>query len=230
MKNVLLICLFSLSLLSISCKKDPDPAPVVPPPADKYMTFTTASSWNFERISDPSSTSPDTTSFSITSSNRDTTIGTRQYHVFTNNNGGPNEYYYNNGSDYYTYRKLPADFGDTYVEIIYLKDNAPVGTEWSQSYPINYSGLAFTLVLSNKIEERGLTKTINGKEYKDVIRVSTNISATGIVLPYTLSDEVNYFYAPKYGSIKEETKIDLSIMGSPFNFEETKSLQSADLK
>jgi hypothetical protein len=231
MKNIVLISFFSLSLLTISCKKDPDPAPVVTPPADKYMTFTTASSWNFERISDPSSLSPDTISFSITSSNRDTTIGTRQYHVFANNNGGSNEYYYNNGGDYFTFRQLPSDFADTYVEINYLKDNAPVGTEWSQTYPITYSGFPITLTLKNKIEERGITKTVNGKEYTDVIRVSTNITATA-PFPFSLTDEINFYYAPRYGSIKEETKIDVSVplAGISSKFEETKSLLSADLK
>ena len=228
MKNALL-SVFVLSIVTLSCsKKDSTPAPVTP--VDKYMTFTTNSTWNFEKVSNPSS-SPVTTDYSITSSTRDTTIGSKQYHVFTNNNGGVNEYFYNNSSDYYTYRKLPADFGASAVEILYLKDNAAVGTEWTQTYPVTYSGVPFSVTLKNKIEQRDLTETINGKEYKDVIRVSTNITATGIPIAFTLTDEINYYYAPKYGLIKEDTKIDLTISGfPPTNFEDEIKLLSADLK
>ena len=226
MKNVLFSVL-AISIICLSCKKDPTPPPPVTP-VDKYMTFSVGSAWNFERVSNSSAT-PVTTSYSITSSSRDTTINSKQYHVFTNNNGGPGEYYYNNGNDYYVYRKLPADFGDTYVEIIYLKDNASVGTEWSQTYAITYSGLPITLTLKNKIEERGIAKNVNGQNYTDVIKVSTNITATAAI-PFTLSDDINYYYAPKYGSIKEETKIDATVFGTSSKFEEDKKLMSSTLK
>jgi hypothetical protein len=226
MKNAFLF-LIVLFFATISCKKDPTPVPVTP--VDKYMTFTTGSTWNFEKVSNPSSPTPVTTNYSITSGSMDTTINSKQYHVFTNNNGGSNEYYYNSGNDYYTYRTLPADFGNQYVEIIYLKDNAPVGTVWTQSYPINYSGLSITLTLTNKIEERGITKSVNGKDYTDVIRVSTNITASAPI-PFTLTDEINYYYAPKYGSVKEETKIDVNVLGTASAFEEEKKLLSATLQ
>jgi hypothetical protein len=226
MKNAFLF-VFALSFVSISCKKDSTPPTVTP--VDKYMTFTTGSTWNFEKVSNPSSATPVTTNYTITSSSRDTTINSKPYQVFTNSNGGPGEYYYNSGNDYYTYRTLPSDFGNEYVEIIYLKDNAAVGTEWSQTYPITYSGVAIALTLNNKIEERGITKNVNGKDYTDVIRVSTNITATAPI-PFTLTDEINYYYAPKYGSIKEENKIDVSVLGSSSKFEEEKKLMSATLK
>lgn len=229
MKNALL-SLFALSIISFSCKKDSTPAPPVTP-VDKYMTFSAGSQWNFEKIANPSSASPVTTSYSIKSSSRDTTINAKQYHVFDNINGGPNEYFYNSGNDYYTYRTLPSDFGNEYVEIIYLKDNATVGTQWSQTYPITYLGVALQVTLTNKIEERSTTKTINGKEYTDVIKVSTNITATGIPFPFTLTDEINNYYAPKYGAIKEETKINLNVTGFPAsNFEEEIKLMSATLQ
>jgi hypothetical protein len=228
MKNALL-SVFALSIISLSCKKDSNPAPVTP--VDKYMTFSSGSIWNFQKVSNPSSASPVTTNYSLTSSNKDTTISSRQYHVFTPNNGGPNEYYYNNGNDYYTYRTLPAGFGSDFVEILYLKDNAAVGTQWSQTYPITYSGTPLNVTLNNKIEERGLTKTVNGKDYTDVIRVSTNITVTGIPFAYTLTNDINYYYAPKYGSIDEETKINLVITGFPAsNFEEQRKLMSATLQ
>lgn len=229
MKNALL-SIFAFSIVCISCKKDTTPAPPVTP-VDKYMTFTTGSTWDFEKISNPSSASPVTTPYTIASSNRDSTVNTRQYHVFENKSGGPNEYFCNSGNDYYTYRTLPSDFGNTYVEIIYLKDNATVGTQWPQTYPITYLGVPLQVTLTNKIEERNGTQTINGKTYSDVIKVSTNITVTGIPFAYTLTDEINNYYAPKYGAIKEETKINLSVTGFPAsNFEEDIKLMSATLK
>jgi hypothetical protein len=228
MRKVLLFT-FALSIVHLSCKKDSAPAPVTP--VDKYMTFTTGSLWNFEKTSNPSSASPVTTSYSITSSSRDTTINTKQYHVFINSSGGANEYFYNSGNDYYTYRTLPSDFGNEYVEIIYLKDNAAVGTQWSQTYPITYLGVPLQVTLTNKIEERGISQTINGKNYTEVVRVSTNISATGIPFPFTITDEINNYYAPKYGAIKQETKINITITGfPPSNFEEDIELMSATLQ
>ena len=228
MKNAFLF-VFALCFVSISCKKDSTPPAVTP--VDKYMTFTTGSTWNFEKVSNPSSATPVTTNYTITSSSRDTTINAKQYHVFENSSGGVNEYFYTNGNDYYTYRTLPSDFGNEYVEIIYLKDNAPAGTVWSQTYPITYLGSALQITLTNKIEERDITKTINGKAYTDVIKVSTNITATGIPFPHTITDEINNYYAPKYGAIKEETKINLTVTGlPPSNFEEDIKLMSATLK
>lgn len=226
MKNALL-SVFAFSIVSLSCKKDSTPAPVTP--VDKYMTFTTGSTWNFESVLNPSAATPVITDYSVTSSSRDTTINSRQYHVFTNNNGA-NEYYYNNGNDYYTYRTLPSGFGSEFVEILYLKDNANAGTEWSQTYPILYSGFSLNVTLTNKVVERGLTRTINGKEYKDVIRIGTNLTVTGIPFGFTLENEINYYYAPKYGSIKEETKINLTLTGvPPSSYEQENKLLSATL-
>lgn len=230
MKNAFLF-VFAFSFVSISCKKDSTPAPVTP--VDKYMTFTTGSIWNFETILNPSSANPVSTSYSIISSSRDTTINAAQYHVYTNNNGGPNEYFYNTGNDYYTYTALPLSLGGGNVVILYLKDNAAVGTEWSETYPVIVSGFPFNLTLTNKIEERGLIKAVNGKQYSDVIRVKRTLSAN-IPIAYTLTDEINYYYAPKYGSIKEETKLDLIVTGipgvSPINLEQEKELKSATLQ
>jgi hypothetical protein len=87
------------------------------------------------------------------------------------------------------------------------------------------------VTLTNKIEERGISQTINGKNYTEVVRVSTNISATGIPFPFTITDEINNYYAPKYGAIKQETKINITITGfPPSNFEEDIELMSATLQ
>lgn len=227
MKKVTVLCFAIASLIS-SCKKSDTQTPA-PTPADKYMNYTAGSEWNIETVND-ASTSPVTVNYKLTSSDRDSTINSKAYHVYTNSIGA-NEYYYNTGNDYYNYRVLSPGLGGGSAEILYLKDNAAVGTEWSQSFPVTISGVPITATFTNKIEERGTTKTINGVEYKDVIKVKTTLQITGIPFATTINNDIYKYYSPKVGPITERTSIDISSLGTPlYSFEEDKRLMSSIIK
>lgn len=229
MKKTSVVTLLALLTAVFSCKKDENtPAPVV-----KFMSLTAGSTWSYKNT-DNSNTTPVVTNYTVTATNRDTTANSKTYRVFTNNNG-PNEYYNISGSDYYTFRALPASLADTSIEVLYLKDNIAVGATWTQSATINVMGYDLTLTLHNKIANKGLSKTVNGIAYSDVTEVETSLSVAGIpsFLTYTLTSDIHYFYAPRYGQIMNTTQIDFAITGlpgfTPVHFKQTTELQSATI-
>ncbi|MBL0356936.1 MAG: hypothetical protein IPP72_08595 [Chitinophagaceae bacterium] len=216
---------------AVSCKKsDPNPTPV---PAVKFMSLTTGSTWNYKVTNNPSTT-PVTSNYTVTATDRDSVANSKTYKVFTNS-GGANEYYNITGSDYYTYRTLPANFGGNSIEVLYLKDNLAVNGTWSQTTPITVSGFPLTLTLNNKIAQKGISKTVNGIAYTDVTDVETTFSIAGIpgFVTYTLTTDIHYYYAPKFGQIENKTKIDFVVTGipgaSPVNFEQKTELQSSNI-
>lgn len=222
------ILLLALAAVGSSCKKEDTQTPV-PTPEEKYMNYNSGSEWNIETVND-ASTSPVTITYKLTAANRDSSINAKDYHVYTNSIG-PNEYYYNSGNDYYNYRVLSPGLGGGAAEILYLKDNAAVGTEWSQTFPVTISGVPISATFTNKIEERGTTKTVNSVEYKDVIKVKTTLQIAGIPFQTTITTDVYKYYAPGVGPITERTAIDISSLGTPlYNFEEDKRLLSATLQ
>lgn len=210
--------------LAVSCKKS-DPAPA-PPAAEKFMTFTAGSTWNYKTTDNIAAAS---TNFTITATNNDTTINGRAYKIFTNNSGGPNEYYHITGSDYYTFRTLPASLGGTSVEVLYLKDNLAVGETWTQTTTINVSGFNLTLTLNNKIAQKGINKTVNGIAYTGVTEVETTLAVSGIPIAYTLTSDIHYYYAPKIGQIENKTIINFSVTGLSNNFDQKTELQSSTI-
>ena len=225
MKNII----FSISvitLLGVSCKKD-DPLVPVPPAADKYMSVTAGSTWNYE-LTDNSATAPVIKLYTVTSTNRDSTINTEAYHVFTNSESG-NEYYYIDGNDYYNFRSLPAALGGANVENIYLKDNVSASNGWPQAYPITVNGISTTATVTNTITAKGLTKVVNNISYTDVIQVTTTIAVVGVPAA-SLTTDIQSFYAPKWGMIQSINKIKINYLGLSSNVDQTTILKSADIK
>jgi hypothetical protein len=223
-----LFLLIAMMAVNSSCKKNSQPAPPLTP-VSKYMNYTAGSLWTIQ-LTKNASTSPVTANYTLTATSRDTLINGRSYRVYANSTG-INEYYYNDGSNYYTYRNLPGGLGTQNVEILYLKDNASTGVEWSQVYDIEVSGVPIKVTLTNRVEERGLTKTVNGKAYTDVIKIKTTLAATGIPFAYTLTSDIYQFYAPQAGMITEKTKAELNVTGFPASgIEEDKLLLSSVLQ
>lgn len=226
MKNAILGFL-TVSILGISCQQDDPPTPVV---ADKYMSLTAGSTWNYELVNNIATT---TTPFVLTATSKDSVISTRTYKVFTNSSGSANEYYNISGNDYYAFRNLPAGFGSTSVENIYLKDNATVGTSWSQPYPLTVSGVALIANVTNTITAKGISKTVKGTVYTGVIHVTTTIVVTigGVPLPAgALTTDIQSFYVAKVGLIQSVNKSSLNFGGVTDNTDQQTSLVSANIK
>lgn len=228
MKKILFWLLIPVSTMVISCKKDDAGTPTPPAPV-KFMSLTTGSTWNYKVTNDPSSATPTTVNYTVTATSGDTSANSKTYSIFTNT-AGPHEYYNISGSDYYTFRALPANLVDTSIEVLYLKDNLAVGTTWSQSVPVTVSGFALTLVLTNKIAQKGISRTVNGITYTDVTDVETVLTVQGIppLVTYSLTSDIHYYYTPKIGQIENKTKIDFVVAGfDPVHFDQKTELQSS---
>ena len=205
MKKILFAS-FSACLLAISCSKSDDPTPI----GDSYMSLTAGSSWNYQFTDNITPANNNT--YTVTSTNRDTTAAGKSYHVFTNSNGG-NEYYNITGNDYFTLQALSLGTTDTTIENLYLKNGAAVNTSWVQNYTIPAGGVNAQITVTNKIQETGIAKMVGSTNYTNVIHVvSTITSATISALPgSSLTTNIHYYYAPKYGMIQNDAKIDLIV-------------------
>ena len=197
--------LFAILMLAVSCKKSSSDGTSTAPP---YMSTSAGSTWNYEIINNTNSS---TTLYTLASTNRDSTVNGKAYHVYTNTTAG-NEYYNITGSDYYTFRYLGVQAGGTTVESIYLKDNSPVGTTWTQSVPVTFSGIPLMINFNNSITEKGIAKTVNSITYNDVIHVTTVITIPGIPSS-SLYTDIHSYYGRKVGMIQSKNVIHLNYSG-----------------
>ena len=139
---------------------------------------------------------------------------------------GGNQYLSITGSDYYQFDSLPAGFGTTVFERLYLIDIAPVGISWTQTLSVTLSGIPVPVTLTYNIAEKGISRTVNGTNYTDVIHVTTSISST-LIQP--LYNNINSYYAKKYGLIETSNIIQLNYMGIVQNVNTETKLVSANL-
>jgi hypothetical protein len=224
MKKTPFAALFAVIITFSACQGD-DP-PETPITSASYMNMNTNSTWNYEQINNTPPTA--TTQYTLTSTNRDTVAEGKTFHVFKNNSTSASEYYRVSGSDYYTYQALPATFGSAKVENLYLKAGAAVGTSWSQVYNVVASGVPLIVTVTNRIEARSLTKTVNNLTYNDVIQVKTDISVGGIPAA-ALTTDIHSYYAPNAGLIENTNIINLNFPPVVSNTNITTRLKTAVL-
>ncbi|MEO8823051.1 MAG: hypothetical protein ABI366_05705 [Ginsengibacter sp.] len=219
-----LIFLATVLFLS-ACKKD-DTSKNSPPP-DVYANSVSGSSWTYHQT-DLSGIKPPS-DYTVTSTSNDTTINSRKYHVYKYSYGG-SEYLAVEGHDYYQYDSIPIT-GGINIERVYLKDNASTGDTWKQDFSLNIPNfpLAVPLTVQNKIAEKGISRTINGKSFSNVFHVITTLSSLGIPSS-ALSSNIDSYYAPGYGLIENTTVIQLNYLGFVENVNLKTELTSSDLK
>jgi hypothetical protein len=203
-----LIPLFLVFISVISCSKSGGDSSTPPIPADKYMSTTAGSSWNYETTDNVAAT---TSPYTLTSTSRDSLVNNKNYHVYINSGNNASEYYNISGGDYTSFQNLPAAVGGSKAENLYLKDNVSVNESWSESYNITISSVTVKVTLVNKIIETEVNITINGKTYTKVIHVQTSITADGVP-PASLTSDIQSYYAPKVGLVQNTTKINLNYL------------------
>ena len=214
-----------LILLSfISCKKSSSTAAE----PDKYMTTTATSSWNYQQTNNAGA-APVVTNYTITSTSRDTTINSKSYHIYSNS-AGANQFYNITSHDYYQFDSLPGGLSGGNIERLYLKDDQAVGFSWTQNLSVNIPGIPIPIpvTLTNSITEKGISRTVNGVVYNDVIHVSTSISSA-LIPAANLTSSINNYYARKYGQIESSTIVNLNFSGFVQNVNVQTKLMSATL-
>ena len=135
------------------------------------------------------------------------------------------------GHDYYQFDSLPLGLGTEPFERLYLKDDIPVGTNWVQTLTVDIPALPLPVLvtITNTVAEKGISRTINNLEYKNVIHVSTSISAAGIP-PTSLTTDISSYYAPKFGLIENSNVVELDFGGLTESIDIQTKLLSADIK
>lgn len=223
MKKILFGCL-ALTFLASSCKKDSGSTPA----AEKYMSLTTDSRWIYEVTTDPGTSTASSVLDTVTVTNTDTTISGRVYRILKHGNGAQ-DYYFNSGNDYYRFQKANGGAGlDLTIEELYLKDNAAVGTNWSQTIPVDVPGVgSLPVTITNSIIEKGISKTVMGVNYTDVITVKTDISVTGLPAGTIVAD-IKSYYARRVGQIQGDYKVTIALASVDINTQTL--LKSADIR
>lgn len=216
-----------LFLSLAACKKDDNnPAP---PASDTYMNTASGSTWNYHLVDNSTGTSI-SEDYVITSTDRDTTINSKTYHVFTTTFGG-NQYRALLGNEYYQYDSLPGGIGGGAIERLYLKDNVAAGATWSQSITVNVPGspIPIPFTITNTLAEKDISRTVNGTVYDQVIHVSTAITST-LIPAASLTTSINSYFAPKYGLIENSNIVHLDFLGIVQDLVTETKLTAASLK
>jgi hypothetical protein len=189
-------CLLAPSLfLFTGCKKDGKPSTGAP----DYIPLTVGSNWTYSSTEGTS----DTSQFTLTVSDKDTGINGKTYKVLSSSDGSENTYLAKIDSNYYRYSSI-SDTGN--IEELYLKDNSPVNTRWtnSTSFTIPESPTPLTADLTYLIKEKGISHLVNGKTYSDVIHIAMDISVP--VLAPNFGDG-DFYYANGIGLIQSSIRL-----------------------
>ena len=224
MRTIILIALPVLFFLS-SCKKENN-STEPPKENDTYINTASGSKWVYHEINSSGST-PVESDYTITSTNRDTTISNRSYHVY-NVSYGRNRYLNLSGKDYYEFDTIPGGGSKTFQRL-FLKTGVTQGTSWTQSEIIEVEGIQVPAKITNTIVANNLTRTVNGNTYLNVIHVSTSITSD-LIPSASLTTDIHSYYAPTYGLIENTSKLNLNYLGVVEKLDIFTTLKSSDLK
>ncbi len=162
-------------------------------PETDYQPVTPGSTWQYSSTSSGN--------YSETAVAGDTTIEGEKYYFLDNSNDG-RRYINKSANVYKTYGYVKQI--DQYVNITYLKD-AAVGTTWKSTVTYNAIPVDFNFMLVS----RDGTKTVNGKEYQNVIAVDYTITADNPLLGGRQTLATGHrFYAKGVGSISSSLNFD----------------------
>lgn len=214
------------TLFFTACSKKENPNNNPPATTDSFININPGSTWTYHE-DDSSTATAKSTDYTITSTSSDSTIGTRSYHVYNYSYGG-SQYLNLSGNDYYQYTSVPGSNGTT-VERKYLVDNMKQGVSWSETFTVTVSNIPVPVTLTNTIAEKGISRTVNGVNYTNVIHVSTTLSSTAVP-PTALTSSIDSYYAPNYGLIENSTLVSLNYMTFTQNANIKTKLISAVLK
>ncbi|MEO6906185.1 MAG: hypothetical protein ABI148_07475 [Ginsengibacter sp.] len=221
MKTILIF--FAATLFCSACnKKDSNPGSNT---SVSYNNSNAGSTWTYHE-DNSSGVTPKSSDYTVTSSNQDSMINGRKYHVYNYSYGG-SKYLSLSGHDYYQYDSISGTGGVKY-ERLYLKDDAAQGSNWSQDFDITISNIPITLKVTNQIVEKGISRTVNGQNYSNVIHVSTVLSSA--LITSGLTSSIDSYYAPKFGMVENKTVIHLNFLGFIENVDVSTKLVSSDLK
>lgn len=221
MKRILLAAAMLITV-AISCSKNGGEEQS----GINYHNNAVGSTWNYEKTDNTTATV--TENYTLTSTNRDTLISNKSFHVYKSSMSGGDEYKRRSGNSYFVFYPWSDESFMLFDEILYLKSNVPVGTSWSQTFGLPVDWVQLTGVAKSTIIAKDISRTVHSVTYDSVIHVETLITISG----YPTGNEtgtLNAYYAPGYGKI-EFTATSLNTTGpAPITKNFTTRLKSAIL-
>lgn len=212
-KNTFLyLCLtVTVAILFTQCKKDdssPDPTPT---PVKDYMPVTAGSTFTYQNTA-----GTNVTTYTLTVSGKDTVLNAKTYKIFTSTDS-VNRYRAKVSSDYFQLASIPM-ISIANFENLYLKENAAINDTWADNVQVpnpTNPAQTFTATLTNKMMEKGISYTVNGKLYENTIHVKLSLSIkvpiTGVPFPITVDlGGGDMYYALGVGMIKNSLNISSS--------------------
>lgn len=208
-----------LAVIFTQCKKD---SALSAPP--DYVATGTGSTFTYHFASDSVNTD-----FTLTATSRDTSVSGRSYRVFSSTDS-VNRYFAKDGHNYYKLSAIP-NLAITPADL-YLKDDAALNTSWAgDAVTFHLDSVPFPLIanFNNTIKEKGISRTVSGKTYNDVIHVRQDIDVTfaGSI------GGLDRYYAPGVGLIEEDTHISISVtvpVSYSFSYNSTQTLTTYEIK
>ncbi|WP_207496388.1 hypothetical protein [Aridibaculum aurantiacum] len=160
------VILVAITSMAGSCKKNTDATA-----SANFGPLTAGSSWTYRSTTDGGPPS----NYTITATNRDTQVNNRTYRVLTTSTG-ENQYRNKSGNEYYDFGTI-TDL-NVQLEQLYLKDNAAVNATWKSTVPFTVPQfpVTFTATMLYTIKEKGISRTVNGVNFSNVIRVGLDVS------------------------------------------------------
>lgn len=192
------IALYAVIVLFTSCQKEIT-GDIIPKGTDTYQPVTLNSYWKYK----DSATGVISTTTSL---NTTKVIDNKTYYVFKSESAGQpaQESYIRISNNLYAVFGSLNNFGT--IELIYLYDNKPPGFTWSYIAGI-VNG--FPAKINGKIIATDISKTVNGKNYTNVIHTQFNLEYD-LGAGYQRFAVYDYYVAKNIGIIRAETDINAS--------------------
>jgi hypothetical protein len=193
-----------------------------------FLPGKAGSAWTYESKNFINST---TGTFVMTKTSKDTSINGRSYGVY-NISGGNNAYFYQSGSDYYQFTTFAGTTSQ--VELLYLKANVNSGLSWDQDVTIAIPGIGnITAKVTSKVEAKGISYSVGGKNYTDVTQIKTTIGSLtipGLPIAITPISDISSYYSAGVGRIYSRSKVNITIPTvPPINVDDETTLKNHNI-
>ena len=189
MKKIYLSIIWCLLLGTlVSCEQetassDPDPAPVK---VEDYQPTSAGSTWSYTGA----------ISYNVTATGNNQVINGKTFQEFETKQGTTvTKSYINKDNGVYTGIGMVKNMGN--VAIAILNEGVAVGKSWEQTAKVD--GVDVKMILT--MEEKGLTKTVAGRTFKDVIHVQMISSYSFMGEDLGLELTADYYFAKGVGLV-----------------------------
>lgn len=205
----LIAILFAATLL-FSCSKEMsrEGDGALPPTSTcDYAPYTTGSSFSYMNVN----SAKDTIRYTFTVSG-DTTINGNVYKIVGNDSvftcSSCKDGIYTQIASILTFQGYSADD----LKLTYLKDNVAAGTTWRDTITVSNGGASTSGILEFTVTQKGVTKTVNGKDYAEVIAVRMDAYALILNNPVSVGTISTSYYGKGIGLIEADQLHDTTTM------------------